>query len=445
MKKIILPVVALVVLAAIIAAAAYWELRPQIITLKDGTTLKLAGVTYGKHHVFKGIKTTGVSRHGRATLDSTNDTMVVWIESHRKGSNNQFGNNYQLFVYDMANTACVGTWQSTSSHVKAGTDIQAFTFGAFPRRDSKMILRVGSWGNGGGMKVVKGEFVISNPGPRTFTEWTPDPMPDTQSDGDLNVTLTKCVVGGGGFMFGGGDNTSSKDPMHKGIQVAFHTEQNGNVATNWEPVKIETSDATGNQTGMYSWSNDQHDTNGDAMMTYQWGLWPNEPAWKLHVEMSRTSGFTDAETWAVGNVPMHKGSWQDLWNFQGRRFGRFGNSQDNEQTNSVIAQGTINGIHLKVYPIIRITDQNWGDQHPGGLRVVLEPDLPAGYRLSAIITNEHGHRLLTWGPNGGGNNGSGSFSYVFQIQNLGEAQSLNVTLALHKSRFVDFTVKPTTQ
>jgi hypothetical protein len=443
MKKIIFCGAGLVLLATIIAVAMFWEMRPQVITLKDGTKLSLVGVTYGTHHVFKGIKTVGsFTLHGLTTLNTSNDTAVIWIEAQHKGGYSW--QNYQVYVYDPDNTACVGTWQTTSKHIKAGADVQAFTLNAFPRRDSKMIVRIGSWGNGGGMKLAKGGFLVPNPGPRSFTEWQPEPMPDTQSDGDLDVTLTKCVVGGRGFFFGGGDN-STKDPMHKGVQVAFHTVQNGNVATNWQPVKIETSDATGNQVGMNSWSNGQHDTNNDAMMTYQWGLWPSEPAWKLRVEMSRTSGFTEAETWVVGSIPIHKGSWQDLWNFQGRRLGRFGNSQDNEQTNSALAQGTINGVHLSVYPIIRITDQNWGmnNQHPGGLRVVVQPELPEGYRLSAIVTNEHGRKLQMWGPNGGG--GMGSSSYVFQLQDIGDAQSLNVTLALHKSRFVEFTVKPTTE
>lgn len=443
MKKIILCCAGLILLAGIVAAAMYWELRPQVITLKDGTKLTLVGVTYGTHHVFKGIRTPGsFTAHGRTTLNTSNETAVVWIEAQHKGGYSW--QNYQVFVYDPENTACVSTWQTTSKHIKAGTDVQAFTLNAYPRRDSKIIVRIGSWGNGGGMKLAKGEFVVSNPGPRSFTEWQPDPMPDTQSDGDLDVTLTKCVIGGRGFFFGGGDN-STKDPMHKGVQVAFHTEQNGTVATNWQAVSVETSDATGNKTTMSSWSNGQRDTNDDPMLTYQWGLWPSEPAWKLRVEMSRTSGFTAAETWAVGSVPIHKGSWQDLWNYQGRRFGRNGISQDSDQTNSTLAQGTINGIHMSVYPIIRITDQGWGgmDQHPGGLRVVLEPDLPAGYRLSAIVTNEHGHALQSWGPNGGG--GNGSFNYVFQFPDIGDAKSLNVTLALHKSRFVEFTVKPTTQ
>ena len=35
--------------------------------------------------------------------------------------------------------------------------------------------------------------------------------------------------------------------MNKAVLVAFHTEQKGVVMTNWQPIRIETSDATGNQ------------------------------------------------------------------------------------------------------------------------------------------------------------------------------------------------------
>jgi len=122
------------------------------------------GVTYGKHHVFKGVRTGGSFRHGRTTMETSNDAVVVWIVLRHKSQ----WENYQLFVYDPANMACVGMWQNTSTHVKTGTDIQAFTLNAFPRRDSKMILRAASWGNGSGMKLAKGQFIVSNPGRGRF-------------------------------------------------------------------------------------------------------------------------------------------------------------------------------------------------------------------------------------------------------------------------------------
>ena len=148
--------------------------------------------------------------------------------------------------------------------------------------------------------------------------------------------------------------------------------------------------------------------------------------WKLHVEMSRTSGFNDSEVWTVENVPVKPGSQQEMCNYGGRSAG----------TKAAFAETTLNGIHLKLFPAIQITDQNFGNgQRQGGIRVTTEPGLPDGYRLSILATDEQGRALQGWGPNGGGGN------YTEQIQNL-RAKVLTVTVALHKSRFVEFTVNP---
>jgi hypothetical protein len=142
--------------------------------------------------------------------------------------------------------------------------------------------------------------------------------------------------------------------------------------------------------------------------------------------MSRTSGFNSDETWTVTNVPVQTGTWNDMWN-PGLRGSR---------TGAVIAETDLNGIHLKLFAAIQVTDQNFGNgQRQGGIRVATKPDLPEGYRLSIIATDEQGRTLEGWGPNGGGG------VYTEQIQNL-RGKALNVTVAMHKSRFVEFTVTP---
>jgi hypothetical protein len=435
MKKILLWGVVVILVAAAIGAGIYLKSRPQIIVLKNGTKLTFLGASYGKHHAFKGLKSTNSRMRGRTTLDTTNDTLVVWMEAEYK--QNQWP-NYQLLVYDSDNTACVGAWQSTSSQVKNGVNITGFTLNAFPRRDSKMILRVGAWGNMGGMEVTKGEFVVPNPGPRSFPDWHPDPLPDTQSDGDLNVTLTKCTYGGSqGFMFGNA-KVPAGDPMRKAVSVTFHSEQNGNVVTNWQPIQIITSDATGNSVPNNSWSSSR-DPNGDPIMTYQWGLWPEEKAWKLRVEMSRTSGFSNDEAWAVTNVPVQKGDWNELWNYNNNMMNR------NRHNDSPTAETTLNGIHLKIYPVVRV-EQNFGggqSQTMAGFHIVADPDLPPGYRMSLVeADNEQGRKIETYGF---GPNGNGNGNYVFQLPDIRKATSLNLTIAVHPSRFVEFTVKPTKQ
>jgi hypothetical protein len=423
MKKIILWSGVSILLIGILAASIWWLRKPQIIMLSDGTKLTLLGVEYGKHHKYPTVKVKATGRRGGGptSFDTTNDTLVVWIKAEHKP--NQYP-NYQLMVYDHAEIACVGNWGGGNSRqIKNGMEVMGVQLNAFPRRDRKIDLRIAAWNNsGGGMKLAKGQFVISNPVRGSFEKWAPEPLPDTQSDGDLNVTLTRLNYGAHGF---NGGNAPANDPLSKAVLTAFHTEQKGIVVTNWQPVRIETSDATGNHIFNNSWSNSR-DENGDATMTYQWGLWPDEPAWKVRVEMSRTSGFNDDEMWSVTNVPINPGRQMDLWNGGGR-----------SKTNSAFAEITLNGFHLKLYPAIQFTDQNFNGQKQGGFRIDVDP-APDGMRLTMVsATDEQGVKLQFWNA-GYGNGGN----YTMQLQNMRNAKMLNITLALHKSRFVEFTVKP---
>jgi hypothetical protein len=423
MKKIILWSIVALVIAGIAVDALLWFHKPQVIKLSDGTKLTLVGVEYGKHHKYPKVKATGIREGGGepTSFDTPDDALVVWILSEHKADQ---WPNYQVLAYDRAETGCVGNWgNGNMRRIKNGMEIMGVQLAAFPRREGKTYLHIMSYGQRG-QQIAKGQFVISNPARGTFAKWTPEPLPYTQSDGDLDVTLTKLVYGVPSF----NGNSSSKDPMNKAVLAVFHTVQKGLTVTNWQPVRIGTADATGNEAENNGWSNGRDD-NGDATMTYQWGLWPAEPAWKLRVEMSRTSGFNDDELWSVRNILVNPGSQQDLWNGGGRN-----------KTNSAFAETTLNGIHLKLYPAIQLTDQNFNGPKQGGFRIDANP-APDGMRLTVVSTSdEQGRELQFWNADyGTGGN------YTIQLQNLRNAKFLNVTLALHKSRFVEFTVKPAAQ
>jgi hypothetical protein len=425
MKKVILWSIVSVVIVGVAINAFLWFHKPQSITLSNGTKLTLLGVTYGKHHVPPKVKITGGRvRGGGARMDSTNDTAVVWILSEHKA--NQYP-NYQLMVYDKADTACVSAWARTQSQIKNGMEIQGFALDAYPRWDSKMVLRVMTYGQRG-QQVSKEQFIVSNPARnKSFVKWTPDPLPDMQSDGDLNVTLTRLVDD---VSFNRGNDMPQKDPMSRAVLAAFHTEQKGVVVTNWQPVRITTSDASGNSIENNSWNNGRDD-NGDATMTYQSGLWPGQTPWKLDVEMSRASGFNDDEVWTVQNVPVKPGSQQELWNYGGRNGG----------TTAAFAETTLNGIHLKLFHAIQFTDQNWGNgEKPGGFRVQADQALDGMQMTLVKATDEQRRDVPSWGENGWGGD-----SREIQLRNLRNAKFLNVTIALHKSRFVEFTVNPAKQ
>ena len=399
----------------------FWLGKPQVITLSGGTKLTLLGVTHGKHHAAPKIKSAGGrTRGGAARLDSTNDTLVVWIQAEHKPNNYEW-QNYQLLVYDKADTACVSTWSRTQSQIRNNLDIQGFKLDAYPRWDSKIILRIMSWGNG--ERVAKGQFVVSNPARHSAAKWSAETVPDKQSDGDLDVTLTRFIYGVEGFQ---GGNRSSKDPANKAVLAAFRTEQNGILVTNWQPIRIETTDATGNNIENNSWSNRRE--NDEAVMTYQWGLWPNETPWKLRVEMSQSAGYADNELWTVQNVPVNPGRQQDLWNFDSR----------NNRNVPAFAETSLQGIHLKLFPVIQFTDQNQGNgEKRGGFRIQADQTLNGMQMTLVTATDEQGHVVPSWNGNGWGGD-----SRQFQFQNIRNAKFLNITMALHKSRFVEFTAKP---
>ncbi len=404
------------VLAA--AGAVWWLWRPQTFTLNDGTKLKLVAVTYGKHHNFPG------ESYQPAVSDSTNDTLYVWIEQKHKGNN---WPNYQIYAYDKSGTACVGMFTRNSRQIRPGDEMIGFQLDAFPRRQGKFYLRIQEWNRRTGrqnmQQTIKNGFVISNPARGHFPAWFPDSLPNTQEDGDLSVTLNRLEFGAKTPYTR--NPKAPNDPMNKGVLAAFQIQQNGKTATNWQPAQVETSDATGNH--VLGWCN-SHWENDEEVTLYQYGLWPDEPAWKLRFEFSRTSGFHADELWTVQGVPLETGRMQDFWNY-----GR-------DRTNSAFAETTLNGIHLKLFPAKQFTDQrNMRGSIEGGLAV--QTDLPLdGMRMTLVeVTDDQRHAIkpMNWSW--------GDTDYRFGLQELGNAKSLNLTLALHRSRFVEFTTKPTKQ
>jgi len=238
------------------------------------------------------------------------------------------------------------------------------------------------------------------------------------------VTLTRLVYGVRGFNSYGG--AAKNDPMTKAVEAAFRAEQKGVTVTNWQPIRIETSDAAGNHAPLNSWSNPRE--GAESVMTYQWGLWPDETPWKLSVEFSKQSGFGADELWSVTNLPVNPGSQQDMWNY----------NNGTRRTPPAFAETTLNGIHLKIFPSIQFTNQFGGNgDKPGGFRVQADQPLD-GMQLKLVkATSDSGRDLQSYsGSSWGGTDRQ------FQMQNMRNSKTMTVTLALVKSHFVTFTAKP---
>ena len=409
-------IVAGVVVILAVGPACWWLWRPQVVTLRDGTKLTLVGVTYGRRQAWPVVKPPYSERTGAQAFGGTgNDTLVVWLRKKDKSDNPP---DFQVYAQDISSTACAPSSDDNSRDINDREQMLAYRLDVYPRREGKLYLRIMQ--DVHGKPVEAGKFVISNPAHGPFQNWPAEPLPDTQLDGDLSVTLAHL---GFGPTTDGDDNLPKTDPINQFVIASFQFEQNGVAATNWDLVSVETSDATGNQTDA---DNINAIDGKEPAWDYQWGLWPEEPAWKLHAEFSETSGFSGDELWSVTNLPI------ELANT---------NAPIQRDTNATaFAETAISGSNLEIFPARQLPAnpaRNRGLRT--SFRIHVEP-LSDDMHLTLVkVTDDQNREIRAGGA--GENNGD----FIYQLRNLTNVQSINVTLALHRNRFVDFTVKPAKQ
>ncbi|HEX5398420.1 MAG TPA: hypothetical protein VFY06_05160 [Verrucomicrobiae bacterium] len=488
--KILLWSVVSIFIVILAVGLYWWWSRPQVFTFNDGSKLTLVGVDYGRrNHVPRGgpppATAGGSPSRGVVPRSFTtpNDTLVVWARA-KYDSNPTSPNpyyNFQLAVYDKAGTACALAFGSTMSGNRQANDMLMFQFQAFPRREGKLYFRALENGSGG-QEMSENKLAVSNPARgKSHPKWTPDPVPDTQSDGDLAVTLTKLVAGVA--MRYQRDRDNADDAMNKGIQVSYRVERDGKPVRNWTPMSLETTDATGNRTLISYGANggNQVQWKGDeGTLTCPNGLWPDEPAWKLRVQMTQTADFSSDEQWTAQNVPVVPGS-QETFNgmagVRGRVVVRNGvvtqlpnPSGDNAPPPTPCAEADLGGHHIKIFPAVQFTNLParppnlpanavFTQPQQTGLMIQIQPAVvnyvgrmngtqPPGDAMSvtlAKVTDGQGGEIQTyssgWSSTGAG--GADSIStYRFTLRDIGSVTNITATIALHKDRFFEFTVKP---
>jgi hypothetical protein len=418
--KALLGSIAAVIVLALIAGGAWWELRPQVITLDDDSKVTLVKVDYDKRHE--------VDSPTKHTFSTTNDALVVWV--HQQYDSKEY-HYFQYYIYDQANTACVLGMQGMGTISRRGNEVVPIQFPAFPRGDSKFNIVIQENSNDG-QDVADQKFSVSNPARSSSDSWAAQPLPDTEEDGDLSVTLKKLVADSKMSFNRGGDDD---DPINRGVQATFSAQMGGTNADNWQPVAVSTTDATGNRVDAMS-VNSQPQSD-DLLTTFQYGLWPNVPAWKLRVEFSKQSGFNDSELWSVPNLPLQDGRQRDF--FGGRTRGK--KPSQPQPVAAASAETDLQGFHLTISPPKHFTDVPANSQPQGGLVIQITPALPDGMRLTLVkLTDDQGNDITHWDY--GNNSGRNGGQYRYGLQNVDGVTNINVTLALHKSHYVEFTAKP---
>ena len=456
MKKTILLGTAIILVLGIAAGTYWWTSRPQVILLDNGDKLTLLAVDYGKRHTPPKGKTTPAARGAgqRVTAFTTTDNVLcLWLR--RDYDSSQYP-NYQFYIYDKAGTACAADTGRNGGYgngqQKKGSELMAVQFGAFPRRQGRLIVRVQSYIQGAGQVLAEEKFTFANPtAGKSFEKWTPDPLPVTKTADGLSVTLTKLVAGADTPYQRNQDNPD--DAMNKGVQVVFHVEQGGKPVSTWEPTMAVTTDATGNR--MVAGINSNQSQTGDETVTYQYGLWPDEPAWKLGVEFQQKSGFSTNDEWAVKNIPLQPGSQQAL-NGGGQGFGPGFRAAGSR--NTPFAEADLNGHHLRVFPAIQFTNMSPNMQPQGVLSVEVTPApvegmqwvngvLQTGDRTHMTLVSlvdDQGGDLGNWnyGTSTSSSGNTTSATYRYGLRDLAGVTNVTLTITLNKSHFFEFTAKP---
>lgn len=414
--------------------AAFGE--PQIIQLDDSTKLTLLGVTTGPRQMAPGYEKLATANW----FYTSDQSSVIWIlAEHDPGKSL----SYELLISDKAKPGCVNLEKGTASHVRDGIDIQGFALLAFPRWDKEMLARVKPYQ----AAISKGEFVITNPVPGVFEHWTPELLPITKSDGDLEVTLTKLIAGAPS-PYRQGQHPLTNDPANQCVHLDFNFRQNGQPTPNWTPWRVFTSDAAGNHVRgvVHNYpSNGINPIYPDRIHPsfppvfdgyfYRPGLWQDQSPWKVRLEFIHQSNFSDEETVTFTNLAVQTGS-QDDYNEEWTR--------DAGKTNfNFVAEQMVNGVKLKLLPPLIYSPDSMADEKHLAVLIYADPGQKAQTMNLTLLqaTDEKGQEVVTPFRTGGG--WAGHFALDFPGSR--EMKTLNLKLALHKSRFVEFTVTPTRQ
>ncbi len=399
-----------------------------VVTLPDGSTLRLVETGYGKEHFqpgkwwhrFARLLPTGWQR--RLRLDTspamtTNEpALSLWLERTTTAGNSWW--DYGLVDEQGVEAPATSSnnFESNASGTPGAPKLLGRTFSAFPRRGATVGLRI-YWRQSTGERTQIAALEFPNPARGKFPEWRPQPMPAVFKRGDLEISFKQLLVGVG-------SSSTMPRPPTRGEETQaradFLVTEGGVPSEHWHPDGMEQSDATGNFVRQNSWSGGI--SKGNAYMTWRPYLWPSETAWKLRAEFMRNerAAFTTNELIVVQGLTLPAVDDVTELNLTTNRLGH-----------SVRVLGLAQG------------SGKFGGRHsrmssPGvNLEVDVSPELGKGKRLTVLsVRDDQGRKIESKGA------GSGGGSYSFSYGPKPDAKSLDVTLAVQEVVIAEFLVKP---
>jgi len=311
------PRLAVLLVTAVGALLLVWltrEAQPRTWPLPDGSVLSLGKVTFGANHVF---------RYGNrwqdflypivpqamrnkfhfkvATLTSgRTDSIVVWLQRSTRTSKPRFTRlagpkPFCLAVLDEHGLESSLLDASGSiSILAAGRDIIGLELHDYPHRARRIGIRIYSQKPEG---TFIGEFTFRNKTKEDYPVWHPEPLPVSKHANDLEVSLLKLESGTAEDFPAMPEATGATAAL---TRATFAIREKNLTDQNWSVTRILATSASGERRGSpggRSWGSIHS-------VDFQGPLWVDEPAWKLRVEVSRTTNYPPGQIWKITGVPV---------------------------------------------------------------------------------------------------------------------------------------------
>jgi len=353
------------------------------------------------------------------------NSLFVTLRQDQAGSGRRGMNVVRMVFVDEAGEECGGGFRAGAMSADGLFPIVAFP--AHPRRNAELKLRVlGITGisSNFGLQTLA-EYVVPNPTPGRYPQWTPERFPITREDGNFSVTLTHWETGSP-VPIGGRHSDAWMSRMFSGglpgTQLRFQVNESGQTAeTVWVPAAVTWSDATGNQWTQYQHPKDAFRTNAEIGFSATGVLWPGEDAWKARVEFMRIRDFSAEEliTLPPVAVPGESGT---------------------EEINTPFE---VNGVVLQLKSLCggraRLPGKFQWSTIEGRVNVAVRCQAPReGRRLTLVQALDDRGRSAAWDPAPL----SDSPDVVFGLEVPSGARQLSLTFAVARSRFVEFLAAP---
>jgi len=199
----------------------------------------------------------------------------------------------------------------------------------------------------------------------------------------------------------------ARNPTVSIARVGYRVERNGQPTREWGVKSVEATDATGNVIDDLWGTSSESDPEYAELQPH---LWPAESAWKLHMGFTQRSNFVASELWTIRGVTLGPAN----------------------ATNRIATETNLQGATLKYTG--KTPEAGADNVHRFKFRIT--PGRP-DYRLTPVKAvddkMQEAKEVSSF---------ESSQDWHFSLQANTNATSLDLTLALHQTRYFDFLVRP---